>query len=171
MRGIFIGLGSNLGDRLQNLRRAVDELGARGVSCVMASSVYETAPVGKEEQPDFLNAVIEVETSLTPEELLSVCMEVERVLGRVRVERWGPRVVDVDVLLYDDLRIESEMLVVPHPRLFERRFVLAPLVEIAPNLFLTKVGHVRDYLEQTNDQVVKKGGRLLPTVKSPDALD
>lgn len=153
-------MGSNLGDRLSNLLEAAEELGRRGVSCVSASSVYETAPVGKEAQPDFLNAVIEVETSLPPEDLLSVCLEVERVLGRVRTERWGPRTVDVDVLIYDDLRIETDALVVPHPRLLERRFVLEPLVEIAPNLSLAAIGRLSDYLEETSDQAVKKNGRL-----------
>jgi 2-amino-4-hydroxy-6-hydroxymethyldihydropteridine diphosphokinase len=138
----FLGLGANLGDRLSNLQAAVDLLGAReGIRVLRSSRVYETAPVGPP-QPDFLNAVLEVRTSLPPRGLLGACLEVEAALGRVRGERWGPRPIDVDVLAYGRERIVEEDLVVPHPRLAERAFVLVPLLEIAPDLELPGLGRL-----------------------------
>jgi 2-amino-4-hydroxy-6-hydroxymethyldihydropteridine diphosphokinase len=132
----YLGLGSNLGDRSENLRRAVALLGARdGVAVVRTSSVYETAPVGPS-QPDFLNAVAEVDTTLSPRDLLEACLGVEEEMGRVRRERWGPRVIDVDLLLYGDERVDEPDLVVPHPRMHERAFVLVPLAELAPDVVL-----------------------------------
>jgi len=125
----YLGLGSNLGDRLANLRRAVDLLVEGGVDVVRTSRVYETAPVGPP-QPDYLNAVAEVATDLGPRDLLRACLDVERVMGRVRVERWGPRVIDVDVLTYGTETIEDADLVVPHPKMHERAFVLVPLLEL-----------------------------------------
>jgi 2-amino-4-hydroxy-6-hydroxymethyldihydropteridine diphosphokinase len=126
----YLALGANLGDRLAALRRAVALLdAAHGVRVVRSSRVFETAPVGPP-QPDFLNAVIEVETSLTPRRLLEACMGVERELGRERHERWGPRTIDVDVLTFDDLEIDEPDLQVPHPRMHERAFVLVPLGEL-----------------------------------------
>ncbi len=133
----FLGLGSNLGDRAANLHRAVELLeAAEGVTVVRSSSVYETDPVGGPPQPDYLNAVVEVETTLEPRPLLSVCQEVEREIGRVRAERWGPRVIDVDVLIFDDATIDEPDLIVPHSRMHERAFVLVPLAELAPDLKL-----------------------------------
>jgi 2-amino-4-hydroxy-6-hydroxymethyldihydropteridine diphosphokinase len=132
----YLGLGSNLGDRSQNLGRAVALLGSRdGVTVVRASSVYETDPVGPP-QPDYLNAVVEVDTTLPPRGLLHACLGVEDEMGRIRRERWGPRVIDVDLLLYDDDRVDEPDLVVPHPRMHERAFVLVPLAELAPDLVL-----------------------------------
>jgi 2-amino-4-hydroxy-6-hydroxymethyldihydropteridine diphosphokinase len=126
-----LGVGSNLGDRLANLQAAVDELAARpGVRVLRSSRVYETDPVGGPPQPDYLNAVVAIETSLDPLELLSACLAVERDLGRVRAERWGPRTIDVDVLVFDERTIDEPELVVPHPRMLERPFVLVPLAEI-----------------------------------------
>ncbi len=130
----FLGLGSNLGDRLANLGRAVELLAAEaGVRVVRSSRVYETEPVGGPEQPPYLNAVIEVETDLGPRELLAACQRVEAALGRVRAERWGPRTIDVDVLTYGDARISEPGLEVPHPRMHERGFVLVPLAELDPD--------------------------------------
>ncbi len=127
----FLGLGSNLGDRLGALRAAVDLLAAvPGVRVVRSSRVYETEPVGPP-QPDYLNAVLEVETVLSPRELLDACLGVERRLGRVRGKRWGPRTIDVDVLTFGDLEVDEPGLQVPHPRMHERGFVLAPLLELA----------------------------------------
>lgn len=127
----FLGLGSNLGDRLANLERAVRSLDASAaITVVRTSRVYETAPVGPP-QPDYLNAVVEVATTLTARELLERCLAVEAEMGRARRERWGPRVIDVDVLTYDDARIDEPDLVVPHPRMHERAFVLVPLLELA----------------------------------------
>ncbi|MDR7865440.1 MAG: 2-amino-4-hydroxy-6-hydroxymethyldihydropteridine diphosphokinase [Sporomusaceae bacterium] len=129
---ICLGLGSNLGDREGNIAAAVARLAAwPGVTVERVSSLYETAPVGYTDQPDFLNAVISVRTTLTPQELLTACLAVERELGRERKIRWGPRTVDIDVLFYDDVVLATEVLTLPHPRFHERCFVLAPLAEIA----------------------------------------
>jgi 2-amino-4-hydroxy-6-hydroxymethyldihydropteridine diphosphokinase len=127
----YLGLGSNLGDRLAHLQRAVDLLGTEdGVRVLRSSRVYETDPVGGPPQPDYLNAVIQIETDLSPRELLRTCMGVEIELGRIRDERWGPRTIDVDVLTYGGEKIDEPDLVVPHPRMHERGFVLVPLAEL-----------------------------------------
>jgi len=129
----FLGIGSNLGDRLAFLQLAVDHLAASdGITVVAVSAVYETDPVGGPVQDDFLNAVVEVITTLTPAELLGVAHSAEAAAQRVRVEQWGPRTLDVDVLLFDDLEIDTPDLVVPHPRMYERAFVLGPLADLAP---------------------------------------
>ena len=128
----YIGLGSNLGDRLANLRAAVRRLrGTAGLEVTRCSGVYETLPWGVEDQPTFLNAVVEVSTCLGPHTLLHVCLEIECGLGRQRDVRWGPRLIDLDVLLYGEERIESAELTIPHPCLEQRAFVLAPLAELA----------------------------------------
>jgi 2-amino-4-hydroxy-6-hydroxymethyldihydropteridine diphosphokinase len=130
-----LALGSNLGDRLANLQGAVDGLAATdGITLVALSAVYETDPVGGPVQDDFLNAVVEVTTTLEPHDLLAVCGRLEQAAHRVRIERWGPRTLDVDVLLIDDLTIDTPDLEVPHPRMWERTFVLAPLHDVAPDL-------------------------------------
>ena len=130
-----LALGSNLGDRLANLQAAVDWLAVTdGVTLVAVSEVYETDPVGGPVQDDYLNAVVEVTTTLDPHDLLAVCGRLEQAAHRVRIERWGPRTLDVDVLLIDDLRIATDDLEVPHPRMWERAFVLAPLHDVAPDL-------------------------------------
>ena len=126
----YLALGSNLGDRLEHLREAVRLLGAEPtVEVVRSSRVYETEPVGPP-QPAYLNAVIEVRTDGTARELLEACRRVEDALGRVRAERWGPRTIDVDVLIFDEETIDEPDLVVPHPRMHERGFVLVPLGEL-----------------------------------------
>jgi 2-amino-4-hydroxy-6-hydroxymethyldihydropteridine diphosphokinase len=126
----FLGLGSNLGDRLGTLQRAVELLQATdGVEVVRSSRVYETAPVGPS-QPEFLNAVVEVSSDLEPRDLLAACAAVERELGRVRAERWGPRTIDVDLLTYDEMTVDDPDLTIPHPRMHERGFVLVPLREL-----------------------------------------
>ncbi len=133
----FLGLGANLGDRARSLAAAVERLASgRGLRVVRRSRVYESPAWGKTDQPPFLNQVIEVETALSPRALLRRCQEVEQALGRVRAERWGPRTIDVDVLLYGDLVAEAPGLVVPHAEIRRRAFVLAPLAEIAPGLRL-----------------------------------
>jgi 2-amino-4-hydroxy-6-hydroxymethyldihydropteridine diphosphokinase len=129
----FLGLGSNLGDRLATLQRAVELLQARpGNEVVPSSRVYETDPVGPP-QPAYLTAVLEVRTELEPRELLAACLAVEAELGRLRAERWGPRTLDVDVLTYDDRAVDEPDLVVPHPRMHERGFVIVPLRELEPD--------------------------------------
>jgi 2-amino-4-hydroxy-6-hydroxymethyldihydropteridine diphosphokinase len=126
----YVALGSNLGDRLANLQRAAGLLGARDrVRLLRSSRVYETDPVGPP-QPDYLNVVVEAETTLPPRGLLEACLAVEDEMGRVRSERWGPRVIDVDVLTYGGEEVDEPGLVVPHPRMHERAFVLAPLLEL-----------------------------------------
>jgi 2-amino-4-hydroxy-6-hydroxymethyldihydropteridine diphosphokinase len=126
----YVALGSNLGDRLATLQAAVDLLdGTDGVRVLRSSRVFETAPVGPP-QPDFLNAVIEVETALEPRGLLEAATAVEQHLGRERLERWGPRTLDVDLLTFDDLTVDEPDLQIPHPRMHERAFVLVPLGEL-----------------------------------------
>jgi 2-amino-4-hydroxy-6-hydroxymethyldihydropteridine diphosphokinase len=127
---VYIGLGSNVGDRLENLRRAVTLLDSTdGVEVVVSSSVYETDPVGPP-QPDFLNAVVELRTTLGPRELLARLKEIEADIGRTHSEKWGSREIDLDLLVYGGESIESDDLVVPHPRMAERAFVGVPLAEI-----------------------------------------
>jgi 2-amino-4-hydroxy-6-hydroxymethyldihydropteridine diphosphokinase len=133
----YLGLGSNLGDRRQHLAEAVRRLHVGpALQVVKVSSVYESSPVGMTAQPDFLNLVVQVATAHTPYELLAECQRMETDLGRVRRERWGPRTMDIDLLLYGDAGIDDELLTVPHPRMRERSFVLTPLAEIAPGLKL-----------------------------------
>ncbi|HEX2926038.1 MAG TPA: 2-amino-4-hydroxy-6-hydroxymethyldihydropteridine diphosphokinase [Ruminiclostridium sp.] len=131
----YIGLGSNLGDRESRLNRAIELLAqAEGVKVTAASSYYNTAPVGYEQQPDFLNAVVEVRTALSPDQLLKLCSEIEKEQKRERIIRWGPRTIDLDILLFGSKIINEKDLIIPHPRMHERRFVLEPLNEIVPEL-------------------------------------
>jgi len=132
MARTFLGLGSNLGDRERLLAEAVDRLVAVGRRAV--SPVYETDPVGGPGQGPFLNLVVELDTDLSPRQLLSVCRRLEAAAQRVREERWGPRTLDVDVLWVDGVTVDEPDLEVPHPRMWERRFVLAPLRDLAPDL-------------------------------------
>ena len=133
---VYLSLGSNVGDRLENLRRACASLEDHRIRIRRASSVYETEPVDFREQGWFLNCVVVVETALPPGPLLKELQEIEQELGRERVRPKGPRTIDLDILLYGDSVIGDESLVVPHPRLHERRFVLEPLRELAPSLQL-----------------------------------
>ena len=129
-RRAFLGLGSNLGDRRTQLRRAV----AAVPDLVAVSPLYETDPVGGPDQGRFLNCVVELSTERSPRQLLELCRSLEAAAHRVRLERWGPRTLDVDVLLVGDLQVDEPDLVVPHPRMWERGFVLAPLHDLAPEL-------------------------------------
>ena len=129
---VFLGLGSNIGDRFAHLNRAVALLdGTDGITVEDISSVYQTAPVGPE-QEDFYNVAVRVLTDKSPARLLQVCQRIEDELGRVRTVRWGPRTIDVDILLYGDRVLDDPKLTVPHPRLTERAFALVPLIEVAP---------------------------------------
>ena len=130
----YLSLGSNLGDRPQYLRRACQALEARGIRLRRVSSVYETAPVEVVDQGWFLNCVLEVETTLPPLAFLRELQQIERELGRQRERPKGPRTIDIDILLYGDLILDTPELVLPHPRMLERRFVLEPLRELAPDL-------------------------------------
>lgn len=130
MTRVVIALGSNLGDRLGNLRAAIAALATRGVTPVTRSSVWETEPVPSG-QPPFLNAAITAETGLSPPDLLAALKAIEYQLGRRPGPRWGPRPIDLDILFYGEESIETDTLVIPHPRISERAFVLAPLSEVA----------------------------------------
>jgi 2-amino-4-hydroxy-6-hydroxymethyldihydropteridine diphosphokinase len=158
----YLGLGSNQGDRTANLRAARDALGRAGVRVVASSSVYETEPQGEvTDQPDFLNACLEVETELAPEELLAVCKLVERELGREPGgQRHGPRPIDVDVLLLGQVEHRSDSLTLPHPETRSRRFVLEPLVELDPELTLPDGSTVKDLLPAVQRQRVTRVGPL-----------
>jgi 2-amino-4-hydroxy-6-hydroxymethyldihydropteridine diphosphokinase len=135
VRRAYLGLGSNLGDRGAWLQGAVDGLAATdGITVAAVSPVYETDPVGGPEQPEYLNAVVAVDTDLSPRQLLEVAQRLEDEAGRVREERWGPRTLDVDVLLVGEEDVDEPDLVVPHPRLYERAFVMVPLADVDPML-------------------------------------
>jgi 2-amino-4-hydroxy-6-hydroxymethyldihydropteridine diphosphokinase len=135
MATVYLGLGSNLGNRARNIYRALRLLGSR-VRLGNISSMYETEPVGLAEQPWFLNLVCCGETDLSPEALLNLAKTIERQMGRKRGVRFGPRLIDVDILVYDDLVLSTPLLQIPHPRLHQRAFVLIPLSEVAPGLIL-----------------------------------
>lgn len=150
MTRAYIGLGSNVGERLDNLSEAVRRLHERGVGFVHSSRVYETQPVGGPQQPDFLNAVIEVETDLAPRPLLEACIAIEDEMGRERTpERWGPRNIDIDILSYADEQVDEPDLQIPHPRMHERGFVVIPLFELEA------------------DPMISGGGKLSTTKLSP----
>lgn len=137
MRTAYLSLGSNLGDRMEYLRRGVAGLHAMpGVRVVRLSSVYETEPVGVEGQPPYLNLVAVVSTRLDPHALLAACQTVESANGRVRTVRWGARTLDIDLLLYEGVELDTPELAIPHPRMHERAFVLMPLIEVAPDIAL-----------------------------------
>jgi 2-amino-4-hydroxy-6-hydroxymethyldihydropteridine diphosphokinase len=149
MARAYVGLGSNLGDRAGTLGRAVDLLGAEeGVTVVGVSRLHETEPVGVVDQPAFLNGAVAIDTELEPRALLARLLAIERVLGRNRAsaERWGPRTVDLDLLLYGDDVIAAPGLAVPHPHLHERRFALEPLAELDPELVVPGRGPVSTLL-------------------------
>ena len=136
---VYLGLGTNLGDRRVNLREAVHRLGGR-VAIDGLSALYETPPMGPPDQPWYLNAACTGSTELGPEELLIFVKEIERGMGRVPTRRWGPRLIDIDILFYDDLILASPDLTIPHPGIPHRLFVLAPLADIAPELVHPQLG-------------------------------
>jgi 2-amino-4-hydroxy-6-hydroxymethyldihydropteridine diphosphokinase len=130
---VYLGLGSNLGDRRQNLQAALEALDRTpAVRVLRVSSFRQTAPYGVEDQPEFLNGVVEIETELDPPTLLAAVKRIEREMGRVTSFRWGPRLIDIDILLYDRLRWDTPELTIPHPGILERLFVIEPLAELAP---------------------------------------
>lgn len=135
MQRAFLGLGANLGDRLATLQRAVDLLAEHGVRVIASSRIWATAPIGgPEDQPEFLNVVVEIDPDrLRPADVLAAAHDVETVLGRVRRDRWGPRTIDIDVLLWGDLTSDDPDLTIPHPRLHARAFVVLPLLDLDPD--------------------------------------
>lgn len=140
MSTAYLGLGGNLGNRREYLANAIFALNREpGLRVEKISSVYETRPVGVVDQPAFLNLVVQLATSLSVHELLTRCLQIEKTLGRVRAKRWGPRTIDLDVLWFDGATLSEPDLVLPHPRMKERAFVLVPLAEIAPALSFDEV--------------------------------
>ena len=157
---IYLGLGANLGDRVKNLKRAADSLPPE-VRVIEQSPVYETPPWGYTDQPSFLNQVIEGRTALAPADLLAYVKQLEVDLGREQTFRYGPRLIDIDILFYDRITRASPELTVPHPRLHERAFVLVPLADLAPNLRHPKLGKtIRDLLDNVDASGVKRFERV-----------
>lgn len=133
----YLGLGANLGDKQKTIRHALQELNALPtIKVVAVSSLYQSAPVGITDQPDFINAAAAIETTSTARELLAQVLRLEQKLGRVRAVRWGPRTIDIDILAFADQTVQQPDLTIPHPRLEERAFALVPLAELAPGLCL-----------------------------------
>ena len=144
---VFLGLGSNLDDpdwQVQTAMREIDEIPDAGL--VKVSSLYQTTPVGIIDQPPFINAVVQVETTLSPHDLLKQLRAIEAQHGRVRNEKNGPRTLDLDILIFNEWRIDDATLTTPHPRMHERPFVLVPLVEIAPEVFIPGKGYAKEFL-------------------------
>jgi len=153
----YIGLGSNMGDERSNLERALELLQAvPGVALVKTASYYRSAPLGGPVQDWYLNTVAEVKTSLDPYKLLKTLLDIEARLGRVRTVRWGPRVIDLDLLLWDGVRISSPELILPHPRMTERAFVMVPLAELAPDLILDGKNAVALAKELAREQLIER---------------
>lgn len=154
----YLGIGSNLGDKREYLRQAIELLQKSDCIDVMKlSSCYETQPVGYAEQDWFLNMVVEISTGLDPYALLEYCQLIERELKRERNIRWGPRTIDVDILLYEGVRMVDDKLTIPHPRMKERGFVLIPLQEIAPGIMIEDIG-VETLIGQLSGDEVRKCG-------------
>lgn len=145
---VYLSLGSNMGNRVSNINKAVSILKTTPeICCVESSGLYETEPVGYKEQDHFLNCAVALKTTLEPMELLRVCQDIEKKMKRVRLFRWGPRIIDVDILLYGDLTISSRELTIPHPRMYERSFVLTPLCDLDSSF--------RSFLDKLEDQGVR----------------
>ena len=157
MKHVYIALGSNLGDRAEQLRTAREQIASPGLRIVRASSIYETAPRDIEDQPWFLNQVVECETDLFPRQLLARLKKIERAMGRKKRVAKGPREIDLDILFYGDSVVKAAELEVPHPRMAERRFVLEPLAEIAPEKRHPGTRRtVKEMLAKVMDQAVKR---------------
>jgi 2-amino-4-hydroxy-6-hydroxymethyldihydropteridine diphosphokinase len=150
-----LGLGANLGDRAATLQAAVDAIAAE-TTVVAVSAIFETTPVGGPPQPDFYNAVVVVETALSAAEVLDLAHRLESAAGRVRVEHWGPRTLDVDVLAYDALRSDDPQLTLPHPRAHERAFVLLPWLDADSDAHIEGVGKVADLLPTVDASGVRR---------------
>ena len=155
MQTIYLGLGTNLGDRVANLQATIVGL-ARAIPVTTVSSIYEAPPWGVTEQPDFLNLCLEAETVLQPEQLLAFFKSLELEIGREPGERWGPRLIDIDLLFYSDQIVKTEKLTIPHPRLAQRAFVLRPLADIAPDFVHPVLGHtVLELCQAVDDEGIR----------------
>ena len=149
----YLLTGSNLGNRKDYLQQACSLLAKRAGECKSISSLYETAPWGKTDQPSFLNQAIQLETNLSPEDLLKALLKIELDLGRIRTEKYGPRTIDIDILLYGNEIIEQPQLQIPHPQLANRRFALLPLLELNPQLVHPVTGvSIKGMLDQCPDE-------------------
>lgn len=133
MKGIFLLLGTNLGDKLQNLQQAKNILESQAMSVIDYSSIYESAPWGEPDQDWFLNMILQVDTILQPENLLETCLKTEQQMGRERFKKWGSRLIDIDLLYYDNQKLQTAALTLPHPAIQMRKFTLLPLVEMIPH--------------------------------------
>lgn len=152
----YLGIGGNLGKVKENIEEALKLLQeGNSLKLQKISSYYETAPVGYEQQAWFLNIVAEIETQMTPYELLALCNKVEHLLKRERLIKWGPRTIDIDILLYEGFESNEEKLIVPHPRMQERAFVMMPLLEIAPDLYM-KGQSLKKIVHNINNQEIRK---------------
>ncbi|MGL1886769.1 MAG: 2-amino-4-hydroxy-6-hydroxymethyldihydropteridine diphosphokinase [Reichenbachiella sp.] len=148
----FLLLGTNLGDKQTNLQDALDSISVQVGSVITKSSIYSTAAWGKEDQSDFLNQIIKVDTELDADQVLEHCLAIEKELGRIRFEKWGERLIDIDILYFDDLVIDKPDLKVPHPEIQNRRFTLVPMVELAKDLVHPKLNRSQtDLLSQCPD--------------------
>lgn len=153
----WLGLGSNIGDGASNIRRALELLEEKGaVSVLRQSSLYASEPWGFQDQPDYTNAVAEIEFSMAPEELLGILKGVEKQMGRRETRKWGPRLIDLDLLMVGDLILFRPGLTVPHPRMHCRAFVLVPLAELEPELLIPAKGRVRSCLARLGDQGIRR---------------
>jgi 2-amino-4-hydroxy-6-hydroxymethyldihydropteridine diphosphokinase len=158
---VYLGLGTNIGNKLENLRTAIKLLTALPLKLQAVSGVYKTEPVGLKTQPDFYNICISVETLLSPDELLDKIKGIEREMGRIKADKWGPRIIDIDILFYSNIIISSEKLIIPHHEIKERRFVLEPLSEIAGEIIhpalnisvkeLLKTGNFNEKVERIGE--------------------
>lgn len=146
MERVWLGLGSNLGDKKKQLTLALAALEAKGIIIGRKSSLYKSKPWGFKKQPPFINAVAEVYTDLSPQKFLSLCQQTEAELGRKRIRHWGPRSIDIDILLFGEQQINEEGLQIPHPYMSERNFVLLPLAEVEPQLLIPAQGRVDQLL-------------------------
>ncbi len=153
VKNVYIAFGSNIGNRIQNITKAIDLLDStEGITVIKISSIYETDPIGYIKQDSFLNGVLAIETSLAPLELLEVLQHIEKQLKRERLIHWGPRTIDLDILLYNQTMIKEERLTIPHPRMLERAFVLVPLLEIESDIMMPDGEKARDYLTPSLQQ-------------------
>ena len=167
MNDVYLSIGTNMGERFENLQHAIRLLiGTKGIEVVRVSSIYETAAVGYTDQADFLNIVVYVKTVHDPMKMLEICQSIENELGRVREFRWGPRIIDLDILLYNQENIETERVMVPHPRMYERAFVLVPLIDITPTPENHQVQLAHGALEQLNHET--EGVFLWRTIRTVD---
>lgn len=158
---VFLGLGTNIGDRKANLKQALRLLEEAGLEIEKVSSIYETEPIGVEDQDWFYNMVVKAQTDLLPQDLLKTTKKIEKEMGREPSEKWGPRLIDIDILMYEDLQLDSEVnqigqLRVPHPELRNRAFVVVPLLEIEPQATLPDGHQISEYLFYTKEQKIKK---------------